>query len=48
MATRTLFRNVNILDCTGAPPFAGSALIEGNRIKAPPTALPWWTAWARP
>jgi imidazolonepropionase-like amidohydrolase len=34
MATRTLFRNVNILDCTGAPPFAGSALIEGNRIKA--------------
>jgi imidazolonepropionase-like amidohydrolase len=30
----TLFRNVRILDCTGAPAFAGSVLIEGNRIAA--------------
>lgn len=34
MATKTLFRNVNVLDCTGAAPFAGSVLVEGNRIKA--------------
>ncbi|MEO8303760.1 MAG: amidohydrolase family protein [Betaproteobacteria bacterium] len=32
--SKTLFRNVNILDCTGAAPFAGAVLIEGNRIKA--------------
>ena len=31
--TRILFTNVNILDCTGAQPFAGEVLIEGNRIK---------------
>jgi imidazolonepropionase-like amidohydrolase len=30
----TLFRNVRILDCTGAPAFAGSVLVEGNRIAA--------------
>jgi imidazolonepropionase-like amidohydrolase len=29
-----LFKNVNVLDCTGAPPFAGQVLVEGNRIKA--------------
>src|SRR6476619_1571796 len=31
---KVLFRNVNVLDCTGAPPFAGQVLVEGNRIKA--------------
>ncbi|MEO8158258.1 MAG: amidohydrolase family protein [Betaproteobacteria bacterium] len=31
---RTLFRNVGILDCTGAPSFPGSVLVEGNRIAA--------------
>ncbi len=31
---KTLFRNVNILDCTGAPPFPGQVLVEGNRIRA--------------
>ena len=31
---RYLFKNVNVLDCTGAPPFAGQVLVEGNRIKA--------------
>jgi len=31
---RILFRNVNVLDCTGEAPFAGQVLIEGNRIKA--------------
>jgi len=31
---KVLFKNVNILDCTGAPPFAGQVLVEGNRIKA--------------
>src|SRR5215510_7405029 len=30
---RTLFTNVTILDCTGAAPFAGEVLVEGNRIK---------------
>jgi imidazolonepropionase-like amidohydrolase len=30
---KILFRNVNVLDCTGAPPFAGQVLVEGNRIK---------------
>ena len=30
----TLFRNVRILDCTGAPAFAGSVLVEGSRIAA--------------
>jgi len=29
-----LFTNVRILDGTGAPPVAGSVLVEGNRIKA--------------
>jgi len=29
-----LFSNVRILDGTGAPPVAGSVLVEGNRIKA--------------
>jgi len=32
--TKILFKNVSVLDCTGAPPFAGQVLIEGNRIKA--------------
>ena len=31
---KVLFKNVNVLDCTGAPPFAGQVLVEGNRIKA--------------
>jgi imidazolonepropionase-like amidohydrolase len=33
MAT-TLFRNVRIIDGSGAAPFAGEALVEGNRIRA--------------
>jgi len=31
---KVLFKNVNIIDCTGAPPFSGQVLVEGNRIKA--------------
>ena len=30
---RTLFTNVTILDGTGAPPYSGSVLIEGERIE---------------
>lgn len=30
---RTLFTNVSILDGTGAQPFAGEVLVDGNRIK---------------
>ena len=30
----TLFRNVSVLDCSGAQPFTGSVLVEGNRIAA--------------
>ena len=30
---KVLFKNVNVLDCSGAPPFAGQVLVEGNRIK---------------
>jgi imidazolonepropionase-like amidohydrolase len=30
---QVLFTNVSVLDCTGAPPFAGEVLVEGNRIK---------------
>ena len=30
----TLYTNVRILDCTGVPAFAGSLLVEGNRIAA--------------
>jgi imidazolonepropionase-like amidohydrolase len=30
---RTLFTNVSILDCTGAQPYTGEVLVEGNRIK---------------
>ena len=52
---KVLFRNVNVLDCTGAPPFTGQVLMEGNRIKAvapqgaplPPTEPTWSTAAAR-
>jgi hypothetical protein len=29
-----LFRNVSVLDCTGAAPFVGQVLVEGNHIKA--------------
>ena len=38
----TLFRNVMILDCTGASPFAGCVRVEGNRIAAvvPAPAVP--------
>ena len=32
--TRVLFKNVSVLDCTGAAPYAGQVLVEGNRIKA--------------
>lgn len=32
--TRTLFTGVTILDCTGAEPYPGELLIEGNRIVA--------------
>ena len=31
---KILFKNVNVLDCSGAPPFSGQVLVEGNRIKA--------------
>jgi imidazolonepropionase-like amidohydrolase len=31
---KVLFKNVTVLDCTGAPPFPGQVLVEGNRIKA--------------
>jgi len=41
----TLFQNCRVLDCTGAPPFAGSVLVRGERIEevwptdaAPPVA----------
>src|SRR3954468_3294175 len=30
----TLFKNVSILDCTGAKPFNGCVLVEGNLITA--------------
>jgi imidazolonepropionase-like amidohydrolase len=30
----TLFTNVQVLDATGAEPFAGEVLVEGNRIKS--------------
>ncbi len=38
----TLFRNVRVLDCTGNPAFAGSVLVEGDRIAAvvPAAAAP--------
>ncbi len=29
---RTLFKHVNILDCTGAPPFRGRVLVDGETI----------------
>lgn len=32
--SKVLFKNVNVLDCTGTAPYAGQVLIEGNRIKA--------------
>jgi imidazolonepropionase-like amidohydrolase len=32
--TGTLFTNVNILDASGADPFPGDVLVEGNRISA--------------
>jgi imidazolonepropionase-like amidohydrolase len=32
--SKVLFNNVNVLDCTGAAPYAGQVLVEGNRIKA--------------
>jgi len=31
---KVLFKNVNVLDCTGAAPYAGQVLVEGNRIKS--------------
>ncbi|MCB1804943.1 MAG: amidohydrolase family protein, partial [Candidatus Competibacteraceae bacterium] len=30
---QTVFNNVQILDCSGAQPFTGSVLVQGNRIK---------------
>ena len=32
--SNTLFTNVRILDGTGAMPYAGSVLVQGNRIRA--------------
>lgn len=32
--TRTLFTGIQILDCTGADPYSGEVLIEGQRIAA--------------
>lgn len=32
--SRTLFHNVQILDCTGADPFAGHVIVDGNRVAA--------------
>src|SRR5258706_1447287 len=32
--SKVLFKNVNVLDCSGAPASAGQVLVEGNRIKA--------------
>ena len=37
---RTLFTNVSILDGSGANPYAGEVLVEGNRIKQVATAKP--------
>jgi hypothetical protein len=31
--SRILFTNVDVLDCTGAEPFAGQVLVEGEQIK---------------
>jgi imidazolonepropionase-like amidohydrolase len=31
---KVLFKNVNVLDGSGAAPFAGQVLVEGNRIKS--------------
>ena len=31
---KVLFKDVNVLDCTGAAPYAGQVLVEGNRVKA--------------
>jgi imidazolonepropionase-like amidohydrolase len=31
---KTLFKNVSILDCSGAEPYAGEVLVQGNRIAA--------------
>src|SRR5207244_968057 len=31
---RTLFTNVSIIDGSGAEPFAGEVLVDGNRIKS--------------
>ncbi len=31
---KTLFTNVNVLDCTGAAPFRGEVLVDGSRIAA--------------
>jgi len=30
---KILFTNVQVLDCTGAEPYAGEVAVEGNRIK---------------
>ena len=27
---KVLFKNVNVLDCSGAPPFSGQVLVEGT------------------
>ncbi|MCA9023738.1 MAG: amidohydrolase family protein [Planctomycetaceae bacterium] len=32
--SRTLFTGVRVLDCTGAEPFIGEVLVEGNRIQS--------------
>ena len=33
MDSSTLFTNVRILDGTGTMPYAGSVLVQGNRIR---------------
>ena len=33
MTHQVLFKNVQILDCTGAPPYAGQVLVAGNRFE---------------
>ena len=30
---KVLFTNVRVLDCTGAEPYSGQVLVEGNEIK---------------
>ena len=38
--TKTLFRNVSILDSTGADPYPGDVLVDNDRIAAVGTVDP--------